>query len=57
MLSEPQFPSKLIDSVFGGFRPHIGVVDPIGIDLELGSGLYLELLENMALGIAQCVYH
>jgi len=56
VLSEPQFPSKLIDSVFGGFRPHIGVVDPIGIDLELGSGLYLELLENMALGIAQCVY-
>ena len=57
VLSEPQFPSKLIDSVFGGFRPHIGVVDPIGIDLELGSGLYLELLENMALGIAQCVNH
>ena len=57
VLSEPQFSSKLIDSVFGGFKPHIGVVDPIGVDLELGSGLYLELLENMALGIAQCVNH
>ena len=57
MLSEPQYSSKLIDSVFGGFKPHIGVADPIGVDLELGSGLYLELLENLASGIAQCVNH
>ena len=57
VLSEPQYPSELIDSVFGGFEPHIGVVDPIGVDLELGFGLYLQLLENVALGIAQCVNH
>ena len=57
VLSEPQYSSELIDSVFGGFKPHIGVVDPIGVDLELGSGLYLQLLENVALGIAQCVNH
>ena len=57
VLSEPQYSSKLINSVFGGFKPHIGVVDPIGVDLELGSGLYLELLENIAVGIAQCVNH
>jgi len=55
VLSEPQYSSKLIDSVFGGFKPHIGVVDPIGVDLELGSGLYLKLLENVALGISECV--
>jgi len=30
-------------------------VDPIGIDLELGSNLYPQLLENIALSIAQCV--
>ena len=57
VLSEPQYSSKLINSVFGGFKPHIGVADPIGVDLELGSGLYLELLENLASGIAQCVNH
>ena len=57
VLSEPQYSSKLIDSVFGGFKPHIGVADPIGVDLELGSGLYLELLENLASGIAECVNH
>ena len=57
VLSEPQYSSKLIDSVFGGFKPHIGVADPIGVDLELGSGLYLELLENLAAGIAECVNH
>jgi len=57
VLSEPQYSSKLINSVFGGFKPHIGVADPIGADLDLGSGLYLELLENLASGIAQCVNH
>ena len=57
VLSEPQDSSKLIDSVFGGFKPNIGVADPIGVDLELGSGLYLELLENLASGIAECVNH
>jgi zinc transport system substrate-binding protein len=55
VLTEPQHSSKIVDSVFGGFKPTIGVVDPIGIDLELGSNLYPQLLENIALSIAQCV--
>ncbi|XXK28988.1 zinc ABC transporter substrate-binding protein [Arenicellales bacterium nBUS_45] len=55
VLTEPQHSSKIVDSVFGGFKPTIGVVDPIGIDLELGSTLYPQLLENIALSIAQCV--
>ena len=55
VLTEPQHSSKIVDSVFGGFKPTIGVVDPIGVDLELGSNLYPQLLENMALSIAQCV--
>ena len=55
VLTEPQYSSKIVDSVFGGFKPTIGVVDPIGIDLELGATLYPELLENIALSIAQCV--
>ena len=57
VLSEPQYSSKLITSVFGGHKPHIGVVDPIGIDLKLGPGLYPQLLANLALGIAECVNH
>jgi len=55
VLTEPQHSSKIVDSVFGGFKPTIGVVDPIGVDLKLGSNLYPQLLENMALSIAQCV--
>ncbi len=57
VLSEPQFSSKLIDSVFGGYKPHIGVVDPIGIGLKLGPTLYTTLLEGVTLGIADCVNH
>jgi len=55
VLSEPQFSSKLIDSVFGGYKPHIGVVDPVGIDLKLGPTLYTTLLEDIALRITECV--
>lgn len=57
ILSEPQYSSKLINSVFGGYKPHIGEVDPIGVDLRLGPGLYPKLLANLALGIAECVNH
>ena len=57
VLSEPQYSSKLINSVFGGYKPYIGVVDPIGVDLKLGPGLYPQLLANLALGIAECVNH
>ncbi|MDB4825627.1 zinc ABC transporter substrate-binding protein [Gammaproteobacteria bacterium] len=57
VLSEPQYSSKLIDSVFAGYKPYIGSVDPIGIDLKLGPTLYFELLENVAFNIAQCVNH
>ena len=57
VLSEPQFSSKLINSVFGGYKPHIGVVDPIGIGLKLGPTLYTTLLEGIALGIADCINH
>ena len=57
VLSEPQYSSKLIDSVFAGYKPYIGSVDPVGIDLKLGPALYSELLENIAFDIAQCVNH
>jgi len=55
VLSEPQFSSDLIDNVFGGHKLRVGVVDPVGLNLKLGPSLYPDLLENIALGIAQCV--
>ncbi|MGE4660202.1 MAG: zinc ABC transporter substrate-binding protein [Arenicellales bacterium] len=55
VLSEPQFSSDLIDNVFGDHKLRFGVVDPVGLDLKLGPSLYPEVLENIALGIAQCV--
>lgn len=55
VLAEPQYPSDLIDNVFVGHKLNVGVVDPVGIDLKLGASLYPKLLENIALGIAQCV--
>ena len=55
VLSEPQFSSDLIDNVFGSRKLRVGVVDPVGLNLKLGPSLYPELLENIALGIAQCL--
>ena len=55
VLSEPQFQSDLVDNVFSGHTFRIGVIDPIGANLRLSPAFYTELLENIALGIAQCV--
>ena len=45
MLTEPQYSSKIVDSVFGGFKPTIGVVDPIGIDLNWNNGKFPGMTE------------
>ena len=55
VLSEPQFESDLVDNVFSAHTFRIGVIDPVGANLGLSPSFYTELLENIALEIAQCV--
>ncbi|WP_025899428.1 zinc ABC transporter substrate-binding protein [Sneathiella glossodoripedis] len=52
---EPQFPAKLSNIVIEGSTASAGVLDPLGANLSLGPGLYLQLLENMSKNFISCI--
>ena len=52
---EPQFNRGLVDAVFEGSGVRIGVIDPLGVDLDLGPGLYPALLDGMATAMEACL--
>lgn len=54
VFKEPQFSNKLIDTVINDSKVHIGVLDPLGGDLEAGVDLYIQLLENMRESFNSC---
>lgn len=54
VFSEPQFNSQMVNNVFGDTSAYIGVIDPLGVGLVLGAGLYDGLLKQMAEEIARC---
>lgn len=52
---EPQFNPALVESVFEGTGVETSIViDPLGVDLPLGAGLYPQLLRQLADGVARC---
>ena len=55
ILAEPQFNAGLVTTVLGGSDANIGVIDPLGSDLEPGATLYPQLINNMATGLAGCL--
>ncbi|MEE2805369.1 MAG: zinc ABC transporter substrate-binding protein, partial [Pseudomonadota bacterium] len=55
VFSEPQFQSRIITTVITGTNTRAGVLDPIGMTLETGSGLYAQLLRNLALELRACL--
>lgn len=55
VFSEPQFPPRLVKTVTEGLTVREGVLDPLGSQLTEGSGLYLELLEQMTTSFEQCL--
>jgi len=54
VFAEPQFNTAVIASVFGDSVP-VGELDPIGVGLEPGAGLYPAMLRNMAGAMAECL--
>lgn len=54
VFSEPQFNPQIVDTVFGDTDVYIGVMDPLGVGLTLGAGLYDALLNQMADEIQHC---
>ena len=55
VLSEPQFPGKLVTSVIEGSQARTAVVDPEGGTLVPGPELYFEMMHNMAASLKSCL--
>lgn len=53
---EPQFNTKLIDTIADGTQLHIGQLDPLGAQLTSGPLLYTELLQTMADSFSACFH-
>ncbi|RTR05939.1 zinc ABC transporter substrate-binding protein [Halomonas nitroreducens] len=55
VFTEPQYNPQLVESVFGGTAVDTSrVIDPLGVDLATGPGLYAELIRQLSDGLAGC---
>jgi zinc transport system substrate-binding protein len=55
VLAEPQFNPGLVATVLKGSDAQMGIVDPLGSDLELGSKLYPQLIRHLTAALARCL--
>lgn len=55
IFSEPQFSERLVDTVTEGLDAKRGILDPLGSTLTPGPALYVELLQNLADTLQDCL--
>ena len=55
VFSEPQFPTKLVDTVIADTKTKKATIDPLCATLEPGAGLYSKLITNMAASFKNCL--
>jgi len=55
VFAEPQFEGRPIGIITEGAEVRTGILDPLGVDLEPGPGLYPALLGTLADGLAECL--
>ena len=55
IFSEPQFRSKMVQTLVQDTGAEHGTLDPIGLDLSPGPELYFSLLRNLASSIVDCL--
>jgi zinc transport system substrate-binding protein len=55
LFREPQFPPKLIDTLDRDTQARVGVLDPLGADLQPGPDLYPRLMRNLAQSLRTCL--
>ena len=56
VFAEPQFKSKLVDTVIEGTLARSGVIDPLGATLDAGPELYFQLIRAMGKSFADCFH-
>ncbi len=55
VFSEPQFKPSLVNTLVKGTPAKTGVLDPLGADLTAGPEAYLQLLNNLAGALVDCL--
>jgi zinc transport system substrate-binding protein len=55
LFREPQFPPKLIDTLDQDTKARVGVLDPLGADLQPGPDLYPRLMRDLAQSLRTCL--
>jgi len=55
LFREPQFPPKLIETLDADTKIRVGVLDPLGAELEPGPALYPTLMRHLAQSLAGCL--
>ena len=55
LFREPQFPSRIVQTVIQETNAKEGELDPLGFDLTPGKNLYFELVTNLAKNLRECL--
>ncbi len=55
VFSEPQFEPRLVAVVTEGAGANVGVLDPLGTEIEAGPDLYFDLMRQMAASMSTCL--
>ena len=55
LFREPQFPSRIVQTVISETNAKEGELDPLGYDLTPGKNLYFELIDNLSTGLKNCL--
>lgn len=55
VFAEPQFEPTLVATLVEGTDAGRGTLDPLGVNIEPGAGLYPELLRNLAGNLVDCL--
>ena len=55
VFKEPQFRGKIINTVIEDTETKVGVLDPLGADIDSGPEMYTKLLKNIAENLKACL--
>ena len=55
VFKEPQFSSKVVQTIIKDTDAKEGILDPVGFNLEPGKDLYLKLIDNLTKSLVSCL--
>ena len=55
MFKEPQFPSKIVQTIIKDTNAKEGLLDPLGSNLKPGRDLYLNLINSLSKNLKKCL--